>query len=73
MRILVKRGSNHWLLYWKPLRGKSWYPINCANVAFVGVLEQIRAKINWLLRGQVSQVEFEAFYCRATKTLALWS
>ncbi|MEM1590265.1 MAG: hypothetical protein QW175_07595, partial [Candidatus Bathyarchaeia archaeon] len=62
----------HWLLYWKPVKGKRFYPINYANVAFVGFVEQIRAKINLLLQGAVSQAEFEAYYCRITKTLALW-
>jgi hypothetical protein len=73
MRILVKRGPKHWLLYWRPLKGRNWYPINSANVAFAGALEQVRAKINALLQGQIGQAEFEAYYCRATKTLALWS
>jgi hypothetical protein len=73
MRVLLKRSPQHWLLYWKPLKGKSWYPINYNNVTFVGALEQIRDKINRLLQGQIGQAEFEGHYCRATKTLALWS
>jgi hypothetical protein len=73
MRILVKRGPKHWLLYWKPLKGKSWYPINYMNVAFVGALKHVQAKLNALLQGQTGQAEFEAYYCRATKTLALWA
>jgi hypothetical protein len=55
------------------LKGKSWYPINGVNVVFVGALEQIRAKFNKLLQGQTGQAEFEAYYCRVTKTLALWA
>jgi hypothetical protein len=73
MRVLVKRGPRRWLLYWKPLKGRNWYPINSENVAFAGALEQIRAKINALLQGKTGQAEFEAYYCRATKTLALWA
>jgi hypothetical protein len=73
MRILLKRGPQRWLLYWKPLKGKSWYPINYMNVAFVGALKHVQAKLNALLQGQTGQAEFEAYYCRATKTLALWS
>ena len=73
MRVLVKRSPTRWLLYWRPVKAKTWYPINYANVAFVGALEQIRGKINSLLQGQIGQAEFEAYYCRATKTLALWS
>jgi hypothetical protein len=73
MRILVKRGPNHWLLYWRPLKGRNWYPINSGNVAFVGALEQVRANFNRLLQGKIGQAEFEAYYCKATKTLALWS
>jgi hypothetical protein len=73
MKILLKRASQRWLLFWKPLKGRSWYPINYSNVTFVGVLEQIRAKINALLQGKTGQAEFEAYYCRATKTLALWA
>ena len=73
MRILVKRSPKSWLLYWRPLKGRNWYPINSANVVFVGALEQIRGKINRLLQGQADQVEFEAYYCRISKILALWS
>lgn len=72
MKVVVKRGSQHWVLYWKPLKGKRFYPINYANLAFVGSLEQIRAKINELLQGRTGQAEFEAYHCRITKTLALW-
>jgi hypothetical protein len=46
---------------------------NSVNVAFVGALKHVRAKLNALLQGQIGQAEFEAYYCRATKTLALWS
>lgn len=73
MRVLVKRGPKHWLFYWRPIKAKTWYPINYVNVVFAGALEQIKAKINALLQGQASQAEFEAYYCRATKTLALWA
>jgi hypothetical protein len=73
MRILLKRGPKHWLLYWKPLKSRNWYPINYMNVVFVGALKHVQAKINALLQGQTGQAEFEAYYCRATKTLALWS
>ncbi|MBS7616513.1 hypothetical protein KEJ45_04880 [Candidatus Bathyarchaeota archaeon] len=73
MKVLIKRGKKSWLLYWKPLRGKRFYPINYANLAFVGALEEIRRKINQLLAGKASSVEFEAHYCKATKVLALWA
>jgi hypothetical protein len=73
MRILVKRGPKNWLLYWRSLQAQTWYPITTPNGAFIGALEPIRAKINALLLGQTGQAEFEAYYCRATKTLALWS
>jgi hypothetical protein len=73
MRILVKRGSQNWLLLWRPANRKTFYPINYANVAFVGAVGPIRAKINALLQGKTGQAEFEAYYCRETKTLALWS
>lgn len=72
MRVVLKRSPQRWLLYWKPLKGRRFYPINYANVVFCGLVEQIRAKINLLLQGQTSQAEFEAFYCRETKVLALW-
>lgn len=72
MKVLIKRGSQHWLLYWRPFKAKAWYPINYANLAFVGLVEQTRAKINLLLQGAVSQAEFEAYYCQESKTLALW-
>jgi hypothetical protein len=37
-----------------------------------------RSPQHWLLywkplQGQIGQAEFEAYYCRATKTLALWT
>ena len=73
MRILVKRGPKNWLLCWKPLKGQSWYPIHYNNVVFAGAIQEIRAKFNRLLRSESSRIEFEAYYCRATKTLALWS
>ena len=73
MRVLLKRSPQRWLLYWKPLKGKSWYPVHYSNITFVGALEQIRDKINRLLQGQIGQAEFEAYYCRTSKTLALWS
>jgi len=73
MRILVKRSPKSWLIYWRPVKAKTWYPINYENVVFVGAHEPIRAKINSLLQSQTKQAEFEAYYCRATKTLALWA
>jgi len=73
MKVLVKRASQRWLLFWKPLKGRSWYPIHYNNVVFAGALQEIRAKFNRLLRGETSRIEFEAYYCRATKTLAVWS
>ncbi|MEM3798451.1 MAG: hypothetical protein QXY74_08495 [Candidatus Bathyarchaeia archaeon] len=42
-------------------------------MAFIGALEDVRRKINELLQGKAAQVEFEAYYCRATKILALWA
>jgi hypothetical protein len=73
MQVILKHGSQNWLLLWRPANGKTFYPINYANVAFVGAVEQIRDKINRLLQGKTSQAEFEAYYCRTSKTLALWS
>ncbi|MCS7124698.1 MAG: hypothetical protein NZ932_04705 [Candidatus Bathyarchaeota archaeon] len=73
MKVLIKRGSQSHILFWRPLKGKSFYPVNYKNIAFVGPIEEIRRKINALLQGAVSRVEFEAYYCRETKTLALWS
>ncbi|MEM1589975.1 MAG: hypothetical protein QW175_06120 [Candidatus Bathyarchaeia archaeon] len=73
MKVLIKRSPQHWLLYWKPVKGKRFYPINYANVAFVGALEDVRRKINELLQGKAAQVEFEAYYCRETRILALWA
>lgn len=73
MKILLKRSQQNWLFYWKPLKGRRFYPIHYNNVAFVGPLEQIRRKINLLLTVKAATVEFEAYYCRATKVLALWA
>jgi hypothetical protein len=73
MKVLVKRGPKSWLLYWRPLKAKTWYPVNYANIAFVGFIEQIRRKINMLLAGKIHEVEFEAFYSKTAKVLALWS
>jgi len=73
MKVLVKRASQRWLLFWKPLKGRNWYPVHYNNVVFVGEVEQLRSKINRLLQGESSQIEFEAFYSKSTKTLALWS
>jgi hypothetical protein len=73
MKVLVKRASQAWLLFWKPLTSPTWYPIHYNNVVFVGEVEQLRSKINRLLQGESSRIEFEAFYSKSTKTLALWA